>query len=90
MAAGVSDVFVLDFDGVLVDSEPEVSTSAFTAARDYWPEVFEGVGEEQKAAILEVRVWVARYAGWHRLQHAKRPQNLLLHTEDQVIMLSGQ
>lgn len=51
--AAVSDVFVLDFDGVLVDSEPEVSMSAYTSARDYWPELFRGATEEDKAAVLK-------------------------------------
>lgn len=54
-ASTVTDVFVLDFDGVLVDSEPEVSMSAFTAARDYWPAAFSGAGEQQQAALLKVR-----------------------------------
>lgn len=40
--------------GVLVDSEPEVSMSAFTAARDYWPQLFAGVSEAQQAAVLQV------------------------------------
>ncbi|DBA91546.1 TPA: hypothetical protein ACH3X1_003167 [Trebouxia sp. C0004] len=37
-AAG--DVFALDFDGVMVDSEPEISSSAVAAAAEYWPEQF--------------------------------------------------
>ncbi|GIL90107.1 hypothetical protein Vretimale_13937 [Volvox reticuliferus] len=35
-----SDVFVLDFDGVVVDSEPEITASAFEAAALRWPELF--------------------------------------------------
>jgi hypothetical protein len=30
--------------------------SAFTAARDYWPAAFEGATDQQRAAVLEVRV----------------------------------
>ncbi|KAI8467749.1 MAG: hypothetical protein J3K34DRAFT_429434 [Monoraphidium minutum] len=44
---------VLDFDGVLVDSEPEVSTSAFTSAADYWPQAFANASEQQRAAVLQ-------------------------------------
>ncbi|GBF99414.1 hypothetical protein Rsub_12246 [Raphidocelis subcapitata] len=51
--AGASDVFVLDFDGVLVDSEPEVSTSAFDAARDYWPAAFASADGAAKEAVLQ-------------------------------------
>ncbi|GLC69241.1 hypothetical protein PLESTF_000806100 [Pleodorina starrii] len=38
--AGPSDVFVLDFDGVVVDSEPEITASAFEAAALHWPDLF--------------------------------------------------
>jgi len=48
-----ADVFVLDFDGVLVDSEPEVSMSAYTAARDYWPGIFASATAAQQSAVLE-------------------------------------
>lgn len=104
-SAGPSDVFVLDFDGVLVDSEPEVCTlpplaavwrhmrvgpwqevspstpanhhdlcqyicgpsaelaanmyllaqvskSAYDAARDYWPAVFQAATEQQVAQLM--------------------------------------
>ena len=40
VSAGPSDVFVLDFDGVIVDSEPEVSSSALNACKEYWPDQF--------------------------------------------------
>ena len=39
-AQAAADVFALDFDGVLVDSEPEISSSACAAAAEYWPEQF--------------------------------------------------
>eukprot|EP00798_Chlamydomonas_sp_ICE-L_P015748 gene15748-21870_t len=48
--AGPSDVFVLDFDGVLVDSEPEVSAAAFMAAADRWPQLASGL-ESNKATL---------------------------------------
>jgi hypothetical protein len=49
LAAAPSDLLVLDFDGVLVDSEPEVSVSALGAASARWPEAFGG-GEPRGAA----------------------------------------
>lgn len=47
-----ADVFALDFDGVLVDSEPEISSSAIAAASEYWPEEF---GHLDDAANHQVR-----------------------------------
>ena len=47
-----ADVFALDFDGVLVDSEPEISSSAIAAAAEYWPEEF---GHLDDAANHQVR-----------------------------------
>ncbi|KAF6253918.1 hypothetical protein COO60DRAFT_369922 [Scenedesmus sp. NREL 46B-D3] len=52
-AAGPTDVFVLDFDGVLVDSEPEVSSSAYAAARDYWPQRFSSVDAAQQQQVMD-------------------------------------
>ncbi|PNW73936.1 hypothetical protein CHLRE_13g578900v5 [Chlamydomonas reinhardtii] len=51
----VSDVFVLDFDGVVVDSEPEITASAFEAAAIRWPELFapEALGAERRTALRE-------------------------------------
>lgn len=40
VAAAPSDILVCDFDGVIVDSEPEVSTSAIQAAAEHWPHIF--------------------------------------------------
>ena len=40
---------------VLVDSEPEVSVAAYTVARDYWPEAFQGATGQQQEAVLQVR-----------------------------------
>lgn len=58
-SAAPTDVFVLDFDGVIVDSEPEVTMSGYTAAAQYWPEVFNGLSPEEeqtlKAGLRSVR-----------------------------------
>eukprot|EP00775_Hariotina_reticulata_P003709 gene3709-3972_t len=51
-AAYACDVFVCDFDGVLVDSEPEVSASAYAAAQDYWPDLFAGVTEPHRQQVM--------------------------------------
>ena len=51
-ARASADVFALDFDGVLVDSEPEISSSAVAAAAEYWPEQF---GSLDKASLDGVR-----------------------------------
>eukprot|EP00877_Chromochloris_zofingiensis_P013097 jgi/Chrzof1/8040/UNPLg00085.t1 len=47
-----TDVFVLDFDGVLVDSEPEVSRSAYDAAKAYWPDVFAAAVDTTQQSVL--------------------------------------
>ncbi|KAG2438890.1 hypothetical protein HYH02_010686 [Chlamydomonas schloesseri] len=53
--APVSDVFVLDFDGVVVDSEPEITASAFEAAAIRWPGLFGpgALSDERRAALRE-------------------------------------
>lgn len=51
-AQASGDIFALDFDGVLVDSEPEISSSAVAAAAEYWPEQF---GNLEKSALDDVR-----------------------------------
>lgn len=51
-ARASGDVFALDFDGVLVDSEPEISSSALSAAAEYWPEQF---GNLDQSALDGVR-----------------------------------
>jgi len=38
-------VTALDFDGVLCDSEPELTRSAWRAAKELWPDMMESVGE---------------------------------------------
>ncbi|KAG2493125.1 hypothetical protein HYH03_008552 [Edaphochlamys debaryana] len=50
-----TDVFVLDFDGVILDSEPEITASAFEAAAQRWPELFGSgrVAPERRAALRE-------------------------------------
>lgn len=52
-AAGPNDVFVLDFDGVLCDSEREVSTSAFEACRQLWPQQFGSLADSERARVME-------------------------------------
>lgn len=47
------DVIVLDFDGVLLDSEGEITKSAFNAARHRWPKLFEGVTTEQQDTVRQ-------------------------------------
>jgi phosphoglycolate phosphatase-like HAD superfamily hydrolase len=47
---------VLDFDGVLIDSEPEVSSSAVAAASARWPDVFSScVGADLSSGMRDVR-----------------------------------
>ncbi|GAX77267.1 hypothetical protein CEUSTIGMA_g4713.t1 [Chlamydomonas eustigma] len=48
-----SDVIVLDFDGVLVDSEPEITASALVAARERWPQAFSHLNLDREAAVKE-------------------------------------
>lgn len=50
-SAAPTDVFVLDFDGVICDSEPEVSTSAMDAAAYYWPELFRDLDEQRRSTL---------------------------------------
>jgi len=45
-------VFALDFDGVVVDSEPEVSEYGLVAAQRRWPEALSGVQEPGARAAL--------------------------------------
>mmetsp|Transcript_33572 Transcript_33572/g.79682 ORF Transcript_33572/g.79682 Transcript_33572/m.79682 type:complete len:223 (-) Transcript_33572:575-1243(-) len=53
-ASSSLDVFVLDIDGVLIDSEPEISSSALKASADLWPGVFEELRfSERKPAVEE-------------------------------------
>lgn len=52
----VSDIFVLDFDGVLCDSQKEVSTAGLETAIERWPDVFGGIdaaGRENVLLLLE-------------------------------------
>ena len=46
-------MFALDFDGVLVDSEPEISSSAVAAAAEYWPEHFGSLDRESLDSVRE-------------------------------------
>ena len=43
-------MFVLDFDGVIVDSESEISVSGFRAAQQYWCDLLPGGGTETEDA----------------------------------------
>mmetsp|Transcript_40753 Transcript_40753/g.68249 ORF Transcript_40753/g.68249 Transcript_40753/m.68249 type:complete len:338 (+) Transcript_40753:127-1140(+) len=50
-------LLALDFDGVICDSCPESSLSGWKASVDLWPEVFEGVTQEEKDRLLsEMRI----------------------------------
>ena len=51
-AAGPTDVICLDFDGVLLDSEREITQSALLAAKQRWPEVFNGLSKEMEERVL--------------------------------------
>ncbi|CAG9460501.1 unnamed protein product [Pedinophyceae sp. YPF-701] len=55
-AAGPTDVFAIDVDGVLVDSEPEVTRAAIAAATEIWPETMAGADEGAlRQALRRVR-----------------------------------
>lgn len=64
-----TDVVVLDFDGVLLDSEGEITRSAFVAAKQRWPKLFAGVSAEQQEAVAKkmrkVRPVLVRFVGEH-------------------------
>lgn len=81
-AAAPSDVFVLDFDGVLCDSEHEVSTSAYEACQGYWPDLFAGLsGQEQQRVRAGMRATRPRLIkGWEALVMAR----LILEDEGNV------
>jgi len=42
-AAAPTDVFVLDYDGVISDSQHEVSSAGVAAAEQQWPSVFQAL-----------------------------------------------
>ncbi|KAI4386613.1 hypothetical protein MLD38_004531 [Melastoma candidum] len=48
-----SDLYALDFDGVLCDSCGESSLSALKAAKVRWPELFDGVDSATEAWIVD-------------------------------------
>lgn len=48
-----ADMFALDFDGVLVDSEPEISSSAVAAATEYWPDLFKSLDQATIDGVRE-------------------------------------
>lgn len=51
-APTISDVYVLDFDGVLCDSQREVSTAGLASAMLRWPDAFRGIDDERKEHVL--------------------------------------
>ncbi|CAD7696650.1 unnamed protein product [Ostreobium quekettii] len=52
-AAGPSDVFALDLDGVLVDSAPEIASTGYGTAAALWPDVFEGADDQSKERVKQ-------------------------------------
>ncbi|KAL4448327.1 hypothetical protein ABPG75_005546 [Micractinium tetrahymenae] len=46
-----SDVFVLDYDGVICDSEHEVSTSALEACCQHWPHLFGSLSDAERQRV---------------------------------------
>lgn len=52
-AAPRQNVFVLDFDGVIVDSEPEVSLAGLEASCSYWPDHFGQLGQADRDRLLQ-------------------------------------
>lgn len=50
--AGPSDVFVLDYDGVMADSQIEVSSAGLLAAEQHWPSAFADLNDETRKALL--------------------------------------
>ena len=62
-------VLALDFDGVLCDSEPELTRSAWRAARERWPELMESAASmsEQPWKAGARKAWAAG-DGWEPLQ----------------------
>ncbi|KAF5831205.1 hypothetical protein DUNSADRAFT_13463 [Dunaliella salina] len=51
--AAPSDAFILDFDGVLLDSEREVTASAFAACKQRWPHIFGSLSAEDQQRIAD-------------------------------------
>jgi phosphoglycolate phosphatase-like HAD superfamily hydrolase len=43
---------VLDFDGVLADSQAEVASAGYAAAAQRWPQLFDGVDEAGRARVM--------------------------------------
>lgn len=48
--------YALDFDGVICDSEPETSASAWMACSKYWPDVFDNDGARERKEELMVQM----------------------------------
>ena len=63
-AATATDVFALDFDGVICDSEVEVSTSGLHSCAQHWPHLFRGLDDDEAERR---RVWSGLRAARPRL-----------------------
>ena len=50
--AGPSDVFVLDYDGVIADSQHEVSSAGLLAAEQQWPSIFPNLTDATRNELL--------------------------------------
>ena len=50
--AGPEDLFVLDFDGVLADTQMEVMSAGFEVARARWPDLFVGQSDSKMLSNL--------------------------------------
>lgn len=50
--AGPEDVFVIDFDGVLADTQMEVMSAGFEVARARWPGLFTGQSDSEMLSNL--------------------------------------
>jgi phosphoglycolate phosphatase-like HAD superfamily hydrolase len=47
-----TDVFVLDYDGVIADSQHEVSSAGVAAAEQQWPSLFQGLEGSERQRVL--------------------------------------
>eukprot|EP00890_Picochlorum_soloecismus_P005747 jgi/Picsp_1/6173/NSC_03527-R1_hypothetical protein CHLNCDRAFT_22194 [Chlorella variabilis] len=50
--AGPEDLFVIDFDGVLADTQMEVMSAGFEVARARWPDLFKGQSDSKMLSNL--------------------------------------
>ena len=52
-AAAPTDVFVLDYDGVIADSQHEVSSAGVASAEQQWPALFKGLTASERQRVLD-------------------------------------